>query len=386
MEKAKQYVLLVDDEPNITNAIRRELAEWAEERSVEIVTAPSAKIGLNILEVRGASTAVIISDLKMPEMKGSDFLLAVKEKYPHIISILLTGYSDTEEVIKAVSAGIFSYMLKPWDSSYLLSQVQKAYEHGRALRQNAEYLAAMQEELRWAGEMQKAILKPNIVKSEGVEFRTSYRPVPGLYCGGDYYDVIFLGADRYLLLIGDVAGHGVKAAFITGILKAIIYPEYVRGLYGKVFSPSAFLSWLNERMNFEFRSTSSMLVTFFAGVLDVKAKTLSYANAGHEHPYVIRGGVPTALPVSGSGLGFVQSIIYAEQTVRLQSSDLLLLYTDGLVEIGCQGGQEPVKLPKLLKGVAVGDEYHRRLLSASLEEAKAGEFSDDVTLLTAKLA
>jgi len=385
METTKQCMLLVDDEPNITNAIRRELAEWAEERSIEIVTATSALIGLNILETRGASTAVIISDLRMPEMKGSDFLLVVKEKYPHIVSILLTGYSDTEEVIKAVSAGIFSYILKPWDSTFLQAQVQKAYDHGHALRQNAAYLATMAEELRWAGEMQKAILKPNIVKSDGVEFRTSYRPVPGLFCGGDYYDVIFLGADRYLLLIGDVAGHGVKAAFITGILKAIIYPEYVRSTIGKVFSPGAFLSWLNDRLNFEFRSTSSMLVTFFAGVLDVNNKTLRYANAGHDHPYVIRDGMPSELPVSGTGLGFVQSVTYPEQTVRVQPGDLLLLYTDGLVELDCLEGKDLVKLMPLLKKVEPGADYHRRLLCAALADAGASDFSDDVTLLTAKL-
>jgi sigma-B regulation protein RsbU (phosphoserine phosphatase) len=340
---------------------------------------------LNILETKGNDTAVIISDLKMPEMKGSDFLLAVKDRYPHIVSILLTGYSETEEVIKAVSAGIFSYLLKPWQPAYLQAQVQKALDHGQALRQNAEYLKTIEEELKWAGEMQKAILKPNIVQSDGVEFRTSYRPVPGLYCGGDYYDVIFLGADRYLLLIGDVAGHGVKAAFITGILKAIIYPEYVRGVIGKDFSPAAFLSWLNDRMNFEFRSTSSMLITFFAGVLDVKNLSLKYANAGHDHPFVIRGGIPNELPVSGTGLGFVQSVMYPEQTVRMQSGDLLLLYTDGLVEIDCHEGKGPVKLQPLLQSTAPGDDYHRRLLNAALAEASATDFVDDVTLLTARL-
>ena len=385
METRGQNMLLVDDEPNITNAIRRELSDWAEERSIEILTASSAQIGLNLLETRGKDTAIIISDLKMPEMKGSDFLLAVKQKYPHIVSILLTGYSETEEVIKAVSAGIFSYLLKPWQPAYLLSQVQKAFDHGQALRQNAEYLKTIEEELRWAGEMQKAILKPNIVKSDGVEFRTSYRPVPGLYCGGDYYDVIFLGSDRYLLLIGDVAGHGVKAAFITGILKAIIYPEYVRGIIGKDFSPAAFLSWLNDRMNFEFRSTSSMLITFFAGVLDVKNMNLKYANAGHDHPFVIRGGIPNELPVSGTGLGFVQSVMYPEQILRMQCGDLLLLYTDGLVEIDCHEGKGPVKLQSLLQSIAPGDDYHRRLLNAALAEASAVDFVDDVTVLTAKL-
>lgn len=385
MEKQKQFILLVDDEPNITSALRRELSDWTDELSIEIITATNALIGLNILETRAESTVLIISDLKMPEMKGSDFLLKVKEKYPHIVSILLTGFSETAEVMKAVSAGIFSYILKPWDPEYLLAEVGKAYDHGKMLRQNATYLKTMEEELRWAGEMQKTILKPNLPKTDGVEFRISYRPVPGLYCGGDYYDVIFLGSDRYLLLIGDVAGHGVKAAFITGILKAVIYPEYVRGQIGKDFSPGGFLSWLNERMNFEFRSTSNMLITFFAGVLDLKNASFKYANAGHDHPFIIRGETPNELPMSGTGLGFVQSVTYAEKAVRVIQGDLLLLYTDGLVELNCQKSRDLVKLGPLLKTLSIGEDYHRRLLNAALKDADASDFSDDVTLLTARL-
>ena len=284
-----------------------------------------------------------------------------------------------------MSAGIFSYMLKPWEPAYLIAEVQKAYEHGNLLRQSAEYLKKVEEELKWAGEMQKALLKPNIPNSAGVEFRASYRPVQGLYCSGDYYDVIVIGADRYLLLVGDVAGHGVKAAFITGILKAIIYPEYIRGIIGKDFSPGAFLSWLNERMNFEFRSTSSMHITFFAGVLDMKNMIFKYANAGHHHPFVLRSGKPVELPVSGTSLGFAQSISYPEQVVRIMSGDQLLLYTDGLVEIYCSQGKDPVKLPLLLSKVEPGDDYHRRLLNAALEEASATSFDDDVTILTARV-
>lgn len=345
----------------------------------------SAPIALNILETRGDATIIIISDLRMPEMKGSDFLLAVKEKYPHIVSILLTGYSDTQEVIRAVSAGIFSYIQKPWEPDFLIAEIQKAYNHGQILRQNAKYLKTIEEELKWAGEMQKALLKPNIPKSDGVEFRVSYRPVPGLYCGGDYYDVILIGQNRYLLLVGDVAGHGVKAAFITGILKAVIYPEYVRGFIGKDFSPGAFLSWLNERMNFEFRSASNMLVTFFAGVLDVGNGYFKYANAGHDHPFLVRAGKPHELPVSGTSIGFTKSVTYAEQSIRVQAADQLLLYTDGLVEVACQGGQELVKLGPLLSAVELGDDYHRRLLNAALTEASAADFTDDVTLLTARM-
>jgi len=378
-------VILVDDEQNILNSLKRELRDWATERGLEVLTAISGRKGLELLAERGTNVVVVVSDLKMPEMKGSDFLLAVRKEYPGIVTILLTGYSETEEIIKAVSAGIFSYMLKPWDSEYLISEMQKAYEYGEIRRQNASYLKTMEDELKWAGEMQKAILKPTLPRCEGVEFRASYRPVPALYCGGDYYDVICLSPDRYLLLVGDVAGHGVRAAIVTGILKAVIYPEYVRNVTSKDFSPGTFLSWLNDRMNFELRSASGLIVTFFAGFLDMKAKTLRYANAGHTHPIMMREGKAMELPVSGSGLGFASSVSYIEQVVVVRPEDVITLYTDGLLEMGCADGCVPIKVSALFERVPYSPDYHRRLLEAALAESGRADFDDDVTLVTARV-
>jgi sigma-B regulation protein RsbU (phosphoserine phosphatase) len=385
MANGKRCILLVDDEQNILNALSRELREWAAERGLEILTAISARIGLQVLAERGGDAAIVVSDLKMPEMKGSDFLLKVGEAYPDIVTILLTGFSETEEVIKAVRAGIFAYMLKPWDGEYLVAELQKAFEHGELKRQNAQYLKTMVEELKWAGEMQKAMLRPNLPRSDGVEFRASYRPVPSLYCGGDYYDVISLSPERYLLLLGDVSGHGVRAAMVTGILKAVIFPEYVRAAMGKDFSPGAFLSWLNDRMNFELRSSTGLIITFFAGVVDLKAGYLRYANAGQDHPFILRGLEAIELPVSGSSLGFASAVSYAEKTVNLSSGDALTLYTDGLVEPGVAAGGNPVKPAALFSKVEYSADYHRRLMEAALAEAGRKDFDDDVTLVTARI-
>ncbi|HOV63307.1 MAG TPA: SpoIIE family protein phosphatase [Spirochaetia bacterium] len=379
------YILLVDDEVNILNALVRELHDWSKKHSFTTFTVQSAREGLAWLEEHGADTAVIVSDLRMPELKGSDFLLAVKEKYPEIVSLLLTGYSETQEIIKAVKAGIFSYILKPWDSDYLISEISKAAEYWEVKAQNKAYLKLMQEELMWAGELQRTILKPRLTHCKGVEFRSSYRPVPGLYCGGDYYDVISLGTDRYLLLIGDVAGHGVRAAFVTGILKAIIYPEYVLGVMGKEFSPGAFLQWLNDRMNFELHSTFNLIITFFAGVLDIKNLTFSYANAGHIHPFAVIGGKVVELSVSGSGIGFASSAMYDEQTVDLHSGDIINLYTDGLVELSSEGNAKVIKPAQLISNVEYGPDYHKRLMEAALKASGTKDFSDDVTLLTARI-
>ncbi|MDA8426007.1 MAG: SpoIIE family protein phosphatase [Treponema sp.] len=379
-------ILFVDDEPGILNSLKRELHDWARESQIRILTAPSAREGLKLVEAEADRFMVIVSDLKMPEMKGSDFLLEVDRRWPKIVTVLLTGFSETQELMKAVKAGIFSYILKPWEPDYLRSELVKAVESYRMHRQNEAYANTMLDELRWAGEMQRAVLKPNLQTSDGVEFRSSYRPVPGLFCGGDYYDVISMGADRYLLLLGDVAGHGVRAAFVTLMLKAIIYPEYVRLATAKSFSPAAFLSWLNERLKFELRQTSDLIVTFMAGLLDRQAMIFTYANAGHNHPVLITDAGPRELPVSGPGLGFAGSVTYIDKKETLSAGDVLLLYTDGLVEAGAKGNDGPaVSVRDILSVTPYGAEYHKRILETALERSGAPDFEDDVTLLTARL-
>ena len=177
---ASHGILLVDDEQNILFALKRELHQWARDRNLEIFTALSAKEGLAFLDERAPVIDMIVSDLRMPEIKGSDFLLTVRKLYPRIITLLLTGYSETEEIVKAVGAGIFSYMLKPWDSTYLIGELTKAWDYGETRKQNEFYAKRLEDELKWAGELQKAILKPNLPANEKVEFRASYRAVPGL--------------------------------------------------------------------------------------------------------------------------------------------------------------------------------------------------------------
>jgi sigma-B regulation protein RsbU (phosphoserine phosphatase) len=377
-------ILFVDDEANILSSIKRELHGWDSEHGVSVISAPSAPAALSLLEKEGHNVGLIVSDLKMPEMLGSDFLLIVRERFPDIVTILLTGFSETEELMKAVKAGIFSYIIKPWESSYLRGELEKALEHRRIKSENARYAKLMEEELRWAGEMQRAILKPNLRSTEGVELRVSYRPVPGLYCGGDYYDVINLPGGRYFLLLGDVAGHGIKGAFITGILKALIYPEYLRDRLGKPFSPAAFLSWLNDRMNFELRNTSGLFITFFAGILDPAALTLTYANAGHNYPYLLSAWQARQLTESGSPLGFAASTSYKDAVEPLMKGDLLFLYTDGLVEAGSSAAEGAiVELPALFKAEPYGQDFHRRMMAAALAASGVSDFEDDLTIVTA---
>lgn len=381
-----RFILLVDDEKNILSSLTRELHGWAGEKGYACLTAGSGVEGLSVLDQMGDQIEIIISDLRMPEMTGSDFLLEAKRRYPDAVSILLTGFNDAKEIAKAVSAGIFSYLLKPWDRAYLISEVEKAATYRQLTHDKKVSVERLEEELRWAGEMQKTILKPNLTSTDGVEFRLSYRPLPTLGCGGDYYDVVAMGPGRYLLLLGDVEGHGVRAAFMTGILKAVIYPEYLRVFQGKQVSPGEFLGWLNERMNFEMRSSSSMLITFFAGLLDLREGLFRYANAGQNRPYLVRDGVARELPVHGQAFGIERAVHYSEQVVGIKEGDLLFLFTDGLVELRTATGKvdEP-DLASLLSKTPYASDFHKKVLHGILAETGIGDFSDDVTVLSARV-
>lgn len=384
-EQKELYFLMVDDEANILAALSRELRDWAQTHDLTIRTFTSPLKALAFVYENGNSIVLIISDLKMPEMKGSDFLLEINKKLPDIMTMLLTGYSETEEVIKAVRAGIFSYILKPWDSQYLINEIDKAFQFWLSREQNRIYLRNVESELIWAGELQKAILKPNLPKSTGVEFKASYKPVPGLYCGGDYYDVIYIGTDRYLLLLGDVEGHGVRAAIVTAMLKTVIFSEYVCYQINKQFSVSAFLQWLNERITFELKNVPSIFITFFVGVIDIKNQTFRYANAGHNHPFIVRAnGTVDELGLSGIGLGYQGTVIHNEQEIKINKDDTIFLYTDGLCDCGYLKSKD-ISLIDILRRVPYGPEYHKQLIQTVLQAAEVDNFSDDVAIVSARI-
>lgn len=378
----KISIVFVDDEPSILSALRRELHAWDAGHGVEIKTVSSGAEALALLEREAESVAIVVSDLKMPQMLGSDLLLMVRDRYPEIVTMLLTGYSETTEVMKAVKAGIYSYILKPWEPDYLKGELEKALDNRSIKLELKAQRARVEEELRWAGEMQRAILKPNLRSTKGIEVRVSYRPVPELFCGGDYYDVINLPGGKFLLLLGDVSGHGIKGAFITGIMKAIIYPEYIRTLQTTAFSPGAFLSWLNGRLHFELRSAAGLFVTMFAGIIDPDAKRLVYANAGHNEPYILTAWNKSKLQKGGAPLGVGPDQKYEDHGVELRQGDHILAYTDGLVECGVADGAADVDIDQLLSLELPGADYHRRLIGAALSMAGRKDFSDDLTIIT----
>ena len=128
-------ILFVDDEPQILKSITRLFIDT----EYEVITAQSGEEALNILESKKVD--VIVSDMKMPKMNGYELLSKVKIRFPNIVRIILSGFSEERIVFDALQKNIAKlYILKPWENNELINTIEKVFQIENALRKNSNVL------------------------------------------------------------------------------------------------------------------------------------------------------------------------------------------------------------------------------------------------------
>jgi CheY-like chemotaxis protein len=126
----RRLLLLVDDEPNVLSALKRLLRR----EGYDILTANSAREGLELLAIYPVQ--VILSDQRMPEMSGTEFLSRVRDLYPDTIRIVLSDYTDLSTVTDAINRGsIYRFLTKPWDDQALREHLREAFRHFESAEQ-----------------------------------------------------------------------------------------------------------------------------------------------------------------------------------------------------------------------------------------------------------
>jgi Stage II sporulation protein E (SpoIIE)/ANTAR domain len=184
------------------------------------------------------------------------------------------------------------------------------------------------EEHLLAVRLQQAIMPPDAppVEAAGIDVAVRYRPAgQGHLVGGDWYDTLLLPDNEVLLVVGDVAGHGIDA--VTGMVAA---RNSLRGLAITGAGPADLLRMLNGVMC---HLTSGVVGTVVCGVYQPETRELRWARAGHLPPVLVRGGAAQDLPLpSGVLLGMDPDAVYEEATQPLEPGDAVLLFTDGLIE------------------------------------------------------
>ncbi len=265
--------------------------------------------------------------------------------------------------------------------SSLANLAMISLENARLFKETIEK-QKLEDELLIAREIQKGLLPSVLPTIPGIDIAATN--ISSKQVGGDYYDIIPVPPNRYVIAIGDVSGKGTPAALLMANIQASI-----RALVPLELSLSELTCRVNDLMCEN--TGGNKFVTFFWGFLDPTAMTLTYVNAGHNYPYLLHAdGSFQRLDKGGMILGVMKTTLpYEEARVQLSPGDLLFLFTDGVSEAMNRNSQEygEARIESALRRLSgesarcILDRLHQDILA----HADGAQQSDDITMMVLKV-
>lgn len=237
----------------------------------------------------------------------------------------------------------------------------------------------IEKELYIARSIQQSFLQQDAVVFPGLDI--AFLNIPSSKVGGDYYEIMLLNEREIVFSINDVAGHGIPAALLVAVFRSnfIFNLKHNRDI-------AATIGYLNRLL--AETTEANLYVTSFTCKIDMASGDLEYINAGHPPPLVVRGSDTLLLDSGGMAVGMFAA---AEQRVarfRLQPGDILVFYTDGVIEAASEGDEEYSRERLAAAVAARGGQPAAALQAALIEDIKnfsrRGDFADDITMMVVK--
>lgn len=398
-QRERRCLLVVDDAPENLAVLNQLLKD-----EYRIKTALDGERAL-ALAATEPQPDLILLDIVMPGIDGFEVCRRLRDNplTSSIPVIFLTSRSQVEDEQLGFDVGGVDYLLKPVSPPIVLARVrthlqaklvrdflrdQNAFLELEVARRTAEVLAAaemkaryagLQQELEVARRMQASILPRRWGAHPAVEIAAVM--IPANEVGGDFYDYFLVAADLVAVVVADVCGKGVPAAFFMAITRTLLraHSSFLR-------RPAECLLRLNAQLEAE--NEQMMFVTLVYGVLDLASGEFRYVNAGHDAPLLRRAdGRIEALPEAGGmALALTPDAGLAEHAVQLDAGDTLLLFTDGITEAfdAEQRLFGAARLQASLAAVPAGagaEAYIDGVVGAVRQFADGAQQSDDITCL-----
>lgn len=322
--------LIVDDDPTNLRVLRNFLSL----RGHTVTDAISGRDALAALEVE--SFDLVLLDVMMPGLSGYEVCRIVREKYSEsqLPVIMLTARNRVEDLEAGLASGANDYLAKPFDLRELSARIGTMLKL-KAAAESQSRLEVLSYEVELAREIQQALLPRQLPQSSQVSVAARYRSADQV--GGDFYD--FVQDERGIgAIVADVCGHGIPAALIVSEVKMAY-----RHQSGLLRTPQLLLSGMNASL---LGNVADGFVTAVAVYVDFEGRRILCANGGHPPLLVHRRLEERILSLRPMGrvLGSFADCSFQLEAIDLQSGDILLLYTDGLIEAmddsGEQYGQE----------------------------------------------
>jgi len=388
-ETMQPRILIADDQQDVLDALRLLLKGHG--YSIETVNSPADLLSA----VARQDFDILLIDLNYARdttsgREGLDVLSRLKEIEDAPPIVAMTGWATVGLAVEAMQYGVSEFVEKPWTNTRLLEILKKQIGLGRErresrrraaeeLRAREEALLHLQEQEREVAEakaIQEKLLPREIPQMAGYEIASAWQSAGVV--GGDYFDILPLSEETLVLCIADVSGKGMPAALLMSNLQAA-----VRGLSSLSLAPNLLCSRLNSIV---YRNTDSdRFITFFYAQLEGATRRLTYVNAGHNAPFVVRSdGSHERLREGGAVLGVFATRNYEMGSAQLSPGDRVILFTDGVTEACNPAGEEfgEARLLCLLQEQhsLSADGLQAKILAA-VAEFSGGRWQDDATLV-----
>ena len=325
-------ILSVDDESDLELLLTQYFRRKIRKGEYEFSFAHNGLEALALL-VKNKDYDIILSDINMPEMDGLTLLTKVNEmRNPALKCIMVSAYGDMGNIRQAMNNGAFDFATKPIDLDDLSVTIEKAVEQINYIRMSQQehtQLESIKGDLAVAREIQQAILPrifpPFPENQHQLDIAASMNAAKDV--GGDFYDFFRIDEDRIGFVIADVSGKGIPAAIFMAVSRTLIRATGIRG--GK---PSDCLTYSNQLLANE--SVDCMFVTVFYGIYTISTGEITYCNAGHNPPYILKpDGSTEVLPMPQDFLvGAIEGLEYHDQQMKLEPGETLVMFTDGVNE------------------------------------------------------
>jgi phosphoserine phosphatase RsbU/P len=365
-------ILIADDQPDLLDALR--LLLKGEGIQMEAVTSPDAALAA----VGSRTFDLLLMDLNYTGdttsgREGMGLLSRVQALDPTLPVVVMTGWGSVDLAVEAMRHGVRDFVQKPWDNAHLIAMLRSEIEQGRTRRHRLEH---EQREMEEARRIQRKLLPASVPQIEGWEIATSWQPAGGV--GGDCFDALQFGPSRLAVSIADVVGKGIPAALLMSNLQAA-----VRAFATEAVRPGELCQQVNRILCGNI--AEGRFISFFYCIVDADVGTVTFSNAGHYPPILVRSnGDVERLDAGGAVLGVFADTTYQQAQIATAPGDRLILYTDGITDAR-NSDDEEFGEERLVSYVVEHRACSAPALQARLTEAVAsftgGHFQDDATLI-----
>ncbi|MDM0021481.1 PP2C family protein-serine/threonine phosphatase [Variovorax saccharolyticus] len=377
---APARALVVDDNEMNRDVLSRRLQRSG--HAVEVVD--SGERALARLKLQNFD--LILLDVMMPGIDGYEVLARLKQDpaLRHIPVIMISALGETESVVRCLALGADDYLTKPFNPLILQARVDACLIKKRMHDGEMRHLQSMEREFEIGRAIQAGFLPESLPAMAGWDVAVRFRPARQV--AGDFYDLFATQSGGIFIVVADVCDKGVGAALYMALFRTLIratasqpFPEGTDAtaiLLATATLTNDYIARIHGRAN--------MFATAFLGILDARTGSLMYVNAGHDPPLVASAeGGRRRLGLTGPALGLLAEQRFTVGMTHLGVGDLLLGYTDGVVEsVGIEGAFGEARLLEALLDLQGSSDRMLQRIEAALDAFGDGaEASDDITMV-----